>query len=71
MFSKPEGKTKGEQTMEESRESRKRQDEYLTAMSLMKGMKAKGIIDKEDLLKVEKALADQFKPIWRYQEFEL
>ncbi len=37
----------------------------------MKEMKSKGIIDKEDILKVEAELAAKFDPAWRYQEFEL
>ena len=57
--------------MEMSRERNKAQNDYLIAMSLMKEMKAKGIIDKEDLMKAEAELAAKFNPIWRYQEFEL
>lgn len=57
--------------MEHTKEERERQQKYLTAMPLMKEMKSKGIIDKDDLLKVEAALTEQFNPIWRYAEFEL
>ena len=57
--------------MEMSRERSKAQSDYLIAMSLMKEMKSKGIIDKEDILKAEAELAAKFDPTWRYQEFEL
>ncbi len=57
--------------MEMSRERNKAQNDYLIVMSLMKEMKSKGIIDKEDILKAEAELAAKFNPIWRYQEFEL
>ena len=40
-------------------------------MVLMKEMWLVGIIDKDDLLKVEAVFAEQFKPIWRYKDFEL
>ena len=40
-------------------------------MALMKEMWSEGIIDKDDLLKVEAVFAEQFKPIWRYKDFEL
>ena len=39
-------------------------------MAIMKEMKAKGIINKEDVLFVEAKLAERFKPYWRYKEFE-
>ena len=39
-------------------------------MAIMKEMKAKGIINKEDFLLVEAKLAERFKPYWRYKEFE-
>lgn len=57
--------------MEMSREHSKAQNDYLIAMSLMKEMKSKGIIDKEDLLKAEVEIAARFDPAWRYQEYEL
>ena len=43
--------------MEHSKEERERQVKYLTAMALMKEMKSKGIIDKDDILKVEAVFA--------------
>ena len=57
--------------MEMSNRKQKNQDDYLIAMSLMKEMKSKGIIDKEDLLKAEVEIAARFDPAWRYQEYEL
>lgn len=57
--------------MEMSREHSKAQNDYLIAMSLMKEMKSKGIIDKEDLLKAKVEIAARFDPAWRYQEYEL
>lgn len=57
--------------MEQEKEKRERQQKYLTVMVLMKEMWLVGIIDKDDLLKVEAVFAEQFKPIWRYKDFEL
>ncbi len=57
--------------MGQEKEKRKRQVDYLIAMALMKEMQSEGVIDKDDLLKVEKMFAEQFKPIWRYKDFEL
>ena len=57
--------------MNQEKEKRERQQKYLTMMALMKEMLSKGIIDKDDLLKVEAMFAEQFKPIWRYKDFEL
>lgn len=57
--------------MEMSNRKQKNQDDYLIAMSLMKEMKAKGIINKADLLKAEAAFAEKYKPRWRYKDFEL
>lgn len=53
-----------------SDEKRKGQENYVVAMAIMKEMKAKGIINKEDILFVEVKLAERFKPYWRYKEFE-
>lgn len=57
--------------MEQEKEKRERQQKYLTVMALMKEMRSEGIIDKDDLLKVEAVFAEQYKPIWRYKDFEL
>ncbi len=57
--------------MDVSNEDRKRQEDYLVAMVLMKEMHSRGMIDKDDLLNVEEVLAERFKPIWRYKNFEL
>lgn len=57
--------------MNQEKEKRKRQKKNLTVMALMKEIRAKGIIDKDDLLKVEAVFAEQFKSIWRYKDFEL
>ena len=57
--------------MNQEKEKRERQQKYLTMMALMKEMRSMGIIDKDDLLKVEAMFAEQFKPIWRYKDFEL
>ena len=57
--------------MNQEKEKRERQKKYLTVMALMKEIRSKGIIDKDDLLKVEAVFAEQFKPIWRYKDFEL
>ena len=57
--------------MEQEKEKRNRQQKYLTVMALMKEMRSGGIIDKDDLLIVEAVFAEQFKPIWRYKDFEL
>lgn len=57
--------------MNQEKEKRERQQKYLTMMALMIEMRSKGIIDKDDLLKVEAMFAEQFKPIWRYKDFEL
>lgn len=57
--------------MEHSKEERERQVKYLTAMALMKEIKSKGVFDKDDILKVEAEFAEQFKPIWRYRDYEL
>ena len=57
--------------MNQEKEKRERKQKYLTVMALMKEMRSKGIIDKDDLLKVEAMFAEQFKPIWRYKDFEL
>ncbi len=57
--------------MNQENEKRERQQKYLTVMALMKEMRAEGIIDKDDLLIVEVVFAEQFKPIWRYKDFEL
>ena len=40
-------------------------------MVLMKEMKSKGIIDKDDILKAEAEFAEKYKPIWRYRDYEL
>ena len=53
------------------KEKRDRQQKYLTVMALMKEMRSGGIIDKDELLIVEAVFAEQFKPIWRYKDFEL
>ena len=57
--------------MEQEKEKRERQQKYLTVMALMKELRSEGIIDKDDLLKVEAVFAEQFKPIWRYKDFEI
>ena len=57
--------------MNQEKEKRERQKKNLTVMALMKEIRSKGIIDKDDLLKVEAVFAEQFKPIWRYKDFEL
>ena len=57
--------------MEQEKEKRNRQQMYLTVMALMKEMRSEGIIDKDDLLKVEAVFSEQFKPIWRYKDYEL
>lgn len=57
--------------MEITNEKRQWQVDYLIAMALMKEMKAKGIIDKDDLLKAEEELAKGFDPYLRYKGFEL
>lgn len=57
--------------MEITNEKRQCQVDYLIAMALMKEMKAKGIIDKDDLLKAEEELAKGFDPYLRYKGFEL
>ncbi len=57
--------------MDVSNEDRKRQEDYVVSMALMKEMHSRGMIDKNDLLKVEEVLAERFKPIWRYKDFEL
>ncbi len=57
--------------MEITNEMRKYQIVYLIAMALMKEMKAKGFIDKADLLKAEEVLAKRFGQYWRYKDFEL
>ncbi len=53
-----------------SDKKREGQENYAVAMAIMKEMKAKGIINKEDILFVEAKLAERFKPYWRYKEFE-
>lgn len=57
--------------MAQEKEKLNRQQKYLTVMALMKEMRSEGIIDKDDLLKLEAMFAEQFKPIWRYKDFEL
>lgn len=57
--------------MEQEKEKRNRQQKYLIVMALMKEMRSEGIIDKDDLLKVEAVFAEDYKPIWRYKDFEL
>ena len=57
--------------MAQEKEKLNRQQKYLTVMALMKEMRSEGIIDKDDLLKLETMFAEQFKPIWRYKDFEL
>ncbi len=57
--------------MAQVKEKLSRQQKYLTVMALMKEMRSEGIIDKDDLLIVESVFAKQFKPIWRYKDFEL
>ena len=57
--------------MEQEKEKRNRQQMYLTVMALMKEMRSEGIIDKDDLLIVEAVFTEQFKPTWRYKDFEL
>lgn len=57
--------------MNQEKEKRERQKKNLTVMALMKEIRAKGIIDKDYLLKVEAVFAEQFKSIWRYKDFEL
>ena len=57
--------------MEQEKEKRERQQKYLIVMALMKEMRSAGIIDKDDLLKVEEVFAEQYKPVWRYKDFEL
>lgn len=57
--------------MNQEKEKRERQQKYLTVMALMKEMRSEGIIDKENLLIVEAVFAEQYKPIWRYKDFEL
>ena len=47
------------------------QQKYLPVMALMKKMRSEGIIDKDDLLKVEAVLTEQYKLIWRCKDFEL
>lgn len=53
-----------------SDEKRNGQEDYAVVMAIMKEMKAKGIINKEDILFVETKLAEGFKPYWRYKVFE-
>lgn len=57
--------------MEITQEQRKRQEEYLVVMALAKEMKAEGIINMDDLLKVEAVFAEKYKPYMRYMDFEL
>ena len=57
--------------MDQEKEKRERQQKYLTVMALMKEMRSEGIIDKADLLIVEAVFVEQFKPKWRYKDFEL
>ena len=57
--------------MNQEKEKRERQKKNLTVMALMKEIRSKGIIDKDDLLKVEAVFAEQFKSIWQYKDFEL
>ena len=57
--------------MEQEKEKQNRQQKYLIVMALMKEMRSEGIIDKDDLLKVEAVFAEDYKPIWRYKDFEL
>ena len=57
--------------MEQEKEKQNRQQKYLIVMALMKEMRSEGIIGKDDLLIVEEVFAEQFKPIWRYKDFEL
>ena len=57
--------------MEQEKEKQNRQQKYLIVMALMKEMRSEGIIEKDDLLKVEAVFAEDYKPIWRYQDFEL
>ena len=57
--------------MAQEKEKQNRQQKYLIVMALMKEMRSGGIIDKDDLLIVEAVFAEQFKPIWRYKDFEL
>ena len=57
--------------MEITQEQRKRQEEYLVVMALAKEMKAEGIIDMDDLLKVEAVFAEKYKPYMCYMDFEL
>lgn len=57
--------------MEQEKEKRNRQQKYLIVMALMKEMRSEGIIEKDDLLKVEAVFAEDYKPIWRYKDFEL
>ena len=45
-----------------SEEKLKGQEDYAVAMAIMKEMKAKGIINKEDIMFVEAKLAERFKP---------
>ena len=57
--------------MIQEKDKRERQQKYLIVMALMKEMRSEGIIDKEDLIKLEALFAEQFKPRWRYQDCEL
>ena len=57
--------------MEQKKEKRKRQVDYLIAMALMKEMQSEGVIGKDDLLKVEEMFAERFKTQWRYLDCEL
>ena len=57
--------------MEQEKEKQNRQQKYLIVMALMKEMRSEGIIEKDDLLKVEAVFAEDYKPIWRYKDFEL
>ena len=57
--------------MEQEKEKQNCQQKYLIVMALMKEMRSEGIIEKDDLLKVEAVFAEDYKPIWRYKDFEL
>ena len=57
--------------MVQEKEQLSRQQKYLTVMALMKEMRSECILDEDDLLIVEEVFEEQYKPIWRYKDFEL
>lgn len=63
--------SRSELTKAITKEQREQQRDYLIAMHLMKEMKTRGILTDEDLVKIEKVMAKNFKPYLRYKDEEL